>query len=355
MKTLAALREPVMKLLEKRVRKKYLAEESSTNNGEPLTEEEKKEVNNLWGITDYKSHEMFKLFSGFDARFVPNIVYSPRFLRVLNPVEYARVFADKSLYDTLHPTIPQPQCYVKNIGGGYRIEDKVVSVDKAIEYINSLDYFIIKPTIDTGCGLGVRFVDTKKVDVRSIISVYKKDFMAQEVLQQSQQTAVFHAKSLNTFRITTLNINGKASLCNILFRCGRGESVVDNGGAGGFMCGVSPMGQFEEIAYDKYFKKYSCTEEGVKFGEHRISSMPSIVETVLKWHAERLPMLGIAGWDIALDVEDKPRMLEVNLRCPRILFEQMCSRTPLFGDRTQEVIDYVNSRPFRFIDALSVG
>lgn len=235
------------------------------------------------------------------------------------------------------------------------VEGKPVSKQEAIDCLTGRkENFIIKPTHDSTQGQNVKCINPQKDNVANVISKYGDDYIVQEVVKQSEKTAVFHRDSLNTFRISTLNVNGKVSLCNILFRCGRNGNSVDNGGAGGLMCGVMPDGHFKKTAYDKYYKTYTETDDGVRFEECYILEIPVMVELVKKWHGERLPHVGFAGWDIALDENNIPVMIEVNLRWPGIQFEQLCSETPLFGERTQEVIEYTERHPLSLLDVCSI-
>lgn len=320
---------------------------------EDLTGEEKQIVKTLWGLSDFSYHRMFKTLEGFDARYVSDYSFLPRALRALNPMEMSRAFEEKSLYGIIYSAIPQPKSLVICNRGGYIIDGKYVDLQNAIDYLKEYDGFIIKPTHDSTQGNNVRFIRPSEVDVKSILLSYGDNFITQERLSQSPLTSVFNNTSLNSFRISTLNINGRASLCNILFRCGQDGSVVDNGGAGGLMCGVSPEGRFHSFAYDKFYNRYETTKEGVRFEGHVVPFMEDIVNLTLRWHTEYLPHLGFAGWDIALDENNNPVMIEVNLRWPGIQFEQLCSETPLFGDRTEEVIEFVKSHPLRIMDVMS--
>lgn len=234
------------------------------------------------------------------------------------------------------------------------MESKCVSLNDVLGVLKGVDRFIIKPSHDSEQGRNVKLINTNTDDVGQVLREFKQDFIIQEVVSQSSRTALFHKESLNTFRISTLNLNGKTSLCNILFRCGQGKSVVDNGFAGGLMAGVSPDGRFLEPAYDKFFNRYNETADGIMFQGNCIAEMPQIVEQLLKWHADYLPHIGFVGWDIALDKDENPVMIEVNLRGPGIQFEQLCSKTPLFGDRTDEVMDYVKTRSLKLIEFVSI-
>ena len=73
----------------------------------------------------------------------------------------------------------------------------------------------------------------------------------------------------------------------------------------------------------------------------KIEEVKDLVDLAINAHRFYLPTCGFAGWDLALDSNNKPIFIEVNLGFPGIQFEQLCPATPIFEGRTQEVIDYV--------------
>lgn len=350
-------RSSFMNVLINRFEKRLIAFESCNmdkNGFELLTKEEQLSVVDTWGLKDFTYHRMFKTYAKFDVRYVSDSSFFPTILRSLNPYESANSFERKSLYKILYHEIPQPNSIVSCLNGTYIVDNHFVSREDAIELLKSKEEFIIKPTEYSTQGKNVRLIKTEQDKIEEALELYGKNFITQEVLSQSSRTAVFHNSSLNSFRVTTLNINGRVTLCNILFRCGQGDSVVDNGGAGGLMVGVMPDGSFMDFAYDNHYHKHTQTKDGVEFKGKCIKEMPEIVNQVVSWHTAYLPHMGIVGWDIALDEQEKPIMIEVNLRLPGIQFEQLCSETPLFGDRTQEVIDYTNSHNLRITDLIYI-
>lgn len=342
------LKKCFFKWLEKRQRNVYVGDESKNMKNlqlTTLTNEEKKEVYNLWSPIVSKKyilyHQMFKTLRGFDARFVSDEYYYPVLLRALNPAVSAASYEHKAYYKLYYKEIPQPVIYVNRIRGNwYDGNYSVITKKDALVILKTCGQFIIKPTHDSCQGKNVKKVSSDDKDLEQVISGYGNDFIAQEVLQQSQVTARFNPASLNSFRLTTLNINGNVSLCTILFRCGQGDTPVDNGGAGGLMVGVSEQGAMTDFAFDKNYQRFTETKTGIKFGGVIIPNMANIVEMVKSWHSKYMIHSGIVGWDIALDANNNPVMIEVNLMYPGIQFEQLCIGRPLFGDRTQEVIDF---------------
>lgn len=79
--------------------------------------------------------------------------------------------------------------------------------------------------------------------------------------------------------------------------------------------------------------------------------IPDIVSKVLKAHKDNFPLCRFIGWDICIGEKGEPIVIEINSSQPGIFGEQICNG-PMFGERTQEVIDYIKNKPFVYNRAL---
>lgn len=315
-----------------------------------LTKEEYLAVAKRWeGVSKLKIlpkyYQMFKTLEHYDPDFVSDDLFMPFILRKLNEKSEAEAFVHKGLYDILFKNeIKRPKTLVNNINGTFYLPDmKPISHDEAVSILKNEQCFIIKPTIGSCMGKGVKKVEAKTVSIDSILTQYKKNFITQQVVRQSALTAEFNPCSLNTFRISTLNINGRVSVCSIIFKCGQSDSIIDNGGAGGLMVGIDDAGYFREYGYNNKYEKFYETKNGVKFEGKYVGSLSIVLDKIKEVHQKCIPSMGFAGWDVALDEHNEPVMIEVNLVWPGIQFEQLCPGSPIFGDRTAEVIDYLRN------------
>lgn len=289
----------------------------------------------------------YKTLEGFNAQYLPLDIFIPIVIRTLNPSLYYPAFQHKGLYSSLYNTLPQPKTFLK-VFDGIWYDEHMQNVDKDdLSIFRSADCVIIKPMGDFG-GHGVKIVDAQDCQsLKDALNQSGRNFVCQEVVEQSEKTKCFCSTSLNTFRVTTLFINGRCTFTNILFRHGREGSVVDNGAAGGIMIGVDKDGRFRPYGYDKYVFRYDESPLGIKYADIEITEVKQITELVVRAHQELIPMCGVAGWDIGLDKNNEPVFIEVNLGDLGIRFEQLCSAAPIFGERTQEVIDYVRKNKSR--------
>lgn len=201
-----------------------------------LTKSEKEAIKLVWGSLGLSIkplyYRLFKTVEKFDARYLSDDLYFPWVIRSLNPRKDSDVLENKGLYDLYFSQLPQPRFYIKNVNGQY-FNDKldILSIGEAIEVLRKLREFLIKPTVGSCCGRNVRKVSgldllaahEARKKIESLLFEYKTDFIIQEVIQQSAETAIFNPSSLNTIRISSLNMNGKTSVVSAIFRCGRGR------------------------------------------------------------------------------------------------------------------------------------
>lgn len=318
-----------------------------------LTSLEKQEIASVWGSLGLRIKplyfQLFKTIERFDAKYLSDDLFFPWVIRALNPRKDSDTLENKGLYDIFFPCLKQPQYYIKRINGQFfdsRREN--ISFDVAIQILLLQDSFLIKPITGSCCGRNVKKVsgfqleniERRKQILERMFLDYGENFIIQEVVIQISETEKFNPSSLNTIRISSLCINGKTSIVSSIFRCGQGKVDVDNGGAGGLMVGIASDGSLRDYAYDSDYNRYAATKTGVIFHGQKISAYGKLKKLVEEYHSKLLPTCGFAGWDFAINQNNEPIFIEVNLGFPGIQMEQMCTG-PIFGDRTFEVVEYV--------------
>lgn len=311
-----------------------------------LTNKERQSLKKQWGGLGIKIYDrfyrMYKTVDTFNPLYLSDDLYYPYIIRRLNPIEYSVAFCHKGFYDIIFPKAKKPETFVTRVRGVYYDEKRrIISENTAKQLICGKTPFIIKPTIDTSIGKNVhKITDCKDVDILALFDNIGRDFIVQEALEQSIQTAVLNPNSLNTIRISTLYINNKFSVCNMCIKMGRNNAIVDNLGAGGLIVGIRDDGTLCDYAYDSTYQKHYQNGEFVFKGK-RLENINKVKDFVRELHINYIPHLSFVGWDIALDKNNEPTLIEVNLKWPGIQFEQLCNATPIFGDRTNEVITYL--------------
>lgn len=365
LRKLGIIQKISMLRLQKRIESERTREEYyvtcnySVDKTEPLTKLEKQQINNLWGqllpITSYKEFEMFKKMYGFDARFLTHHIYLPIVARLLNDYHYTTIFDDKGLLGYISSSsITTPYCYIRHIGNDYYSNEMhQLSYKEAIQICAEQDELFIKPSHDTSGGKGAKLLKMKGCSFAQKYAIIKeelsgrdKDYVVQECIHQHPVMAQFNPSSINTLRITTLMLNGRFSLGSIVLRCGKSGSSVDNWGAGGIMIAVSSNGRINRVGHDICLNEYTHNGDCV-FADCTIRQIPEILSLVEKAHRESFPLCKFIGWDIALNENGVPIIIELNSSQPGVIGEQLVAG-PIFGNRTQEVIDYCKSKIFSY-------
>lgn len=316
-----------------------------------LTEAEKKSIDNIWrhigaGNIDLDYWKFYKSLWGgvVSPTIVPDNIYWSRIIRALNPASLTRTYINKSLYPIIFKGIRQPEILVNVINGiPYDRKMDKITPDAAVNILSRFDDdIIIKPTVATSGGRGVSKINFHDGadEIKRTLSAYGCNYICQGIVRQSASTAVFNPTSLNTFRVNTVNINGKTTCECMMMRHGLNGSVVDNFAVGGVVCGMTADGRFNGNNYNTALKKLTHLPDGTPYSGISVPRISDVMDYAIDSHQRFMPHIGHAAWDFALDENGKPVMIEVNLMLPGILMEQLTSRGPIFGNRTEEVIDY---------------
>lgn len=281
-----------------------------------------------------------------DPRLVPTCVWYNVVLPGICGYMEGRIYSDKGMCAELFHDCKRPCEPVRRVNGSYiSAERRLLTPQQACGILQECNGpLIVKASINSLQGRSVRLI--KGMDPETFQELerqYGPDFVYQQPVRQSAQTARFHESSVNTFRITTLLLNGRFSILASNMRFGSGGSLVDNVGAGtGYIVGVFADGHVSPIAMGK--------EHVVRqFGNDSPLAAVSI-PGIAKVHAfaedlhRHLPACSVVGWDIALDEHDEPVLIEVNAGNCGVLHEQL-TYAPLFGERFDEIMDFaVNYR-----------
>lgn len=323
------------------------------NRAENLTAGEVSAVKKVWhGICSdlrvgYSAFSAWKLNYGFDASYVPFGYFFPWIVRVLNPVDAARVLANKGLSNAFFSNIKQPKLLVRKVNGCiYDWQGKSLTTKNAASCIKEeCTDVVVKQSSGSCSGYGVKkILATDSInDITDVLESYKGDFIAQCALKQSPITAKFNGSSVNTFRVSSLLLNGKFSVCTSMLRFGSPGSAVDNVGSGGGCVGIDEDGSLMPFGFNKTGDRIK-EWNGITFEGYKILEYEKIIATAKAAHYN-IPLCAFVGWDLALDENGDVNMIEANLEWPGLFFEQLANGRPVFGDRFEEVLDYVRKHP----------
>ena len=150
---------------------------------------------------------------------------------ILNKEDIEALMTDKyTCYETYK------QFYKRELIGCYNISD----LDEFVKFCNKHSSFIYKP-LGSHSGRGIEIVNTNVQFTPAEFFNQKIEagpFVVEELIQQGAEMAQLHPSSINTLRVVTFCNGDQVDILLALLRIGVGDSVVDNGGAGGVMANV---------------------------------------------------------------------------------------------------------------------
>jgi hypothetical protein len=291
-------------------------------------------------------HRYYTSLNGeFHADYIPDDIFSSIISPRFNQMRQWPALLDKNLSYILFKDFNQPKRVVQNINGFYYTNNKVVDEQTAIEACNDIQKpLIIKPTIDSGSGKLVttftvkdKLTSYKNLTIPQVFKVYKKDFIVQEFVEQSQALKVLNPSSLNTLRLLTYLRPDGMYVLSTLLRIGQPGSQTDNFSIGGIIIGVDDKGYLQNNGYTKKGDILYKTATNVAFEGFQIPNYVSVVNMVKAMHPI-VPYFKFVSWDIGLDNTDSPIFIEFNTYNQNIDMHQIANG-PLFGKFTDEILE----------------
>ena len=318
-----------------------------------LTKEQEQEIQDYWQRlvgcqvpTDW--HRYFYARTGiYSVKYIPTSLYRLELTGRLNKLPWCVPFSDKNLNDIILPNMQQPHIYLKNRNGYFYVENKAVSLDDAVSKCSNIGEVIIKPTLSSH-GNGVKklhvqngIVDEKGTNLKDLLVKYNKDFLIQDLVKQHPDMKALNPDSINTIRIVTYRKGMDVYMLYAAIRIGRKGQQIDNESAGGISTKINMDGSLCRYAYGAPGQdKIEMTDSGVKLEGYQIPSFDKAIETVKEQHLN-LPFQDLVGWDICIDEEGKPVLLEWNTT-PEL---SQSAVGPAFGDYTEMVVKDAMGRP----------
>lgn len=318
-----------------------------------LTKEQEREIQDFYvPLVGYKIptdwHRYFYARTGlFSVRYIPTSLYRLELTGRLNQLPWCVPFSDKNLNDIVLPTMKQPHTYLKNRNGYFYVENKAVSLDDAVSKCGDVGDVIIKPTLSSH-GSGVKklhiqngIVDDNGTNLKDLLVKYGKDFLIQDLVKQHQAMSALNPDSINTIRIVTYRKGMEVIVLYAAIRIGRKGQTIDNESAGGISTKINLDGTLCKWAYGAPGQdKIELTDSGIKLEGYQVPSFEKAIDMVKEQHLN-LPFQDLVGWDICIDEEGKPVMLEWNTT-PEL---SQSAVGPAFGDYTEMVVRDAMSRP----------
>lgn len=315
-----------------------------------LTKEQKRQIKDFWKpykkISTKWAQYYFAQNGIFDPAYIPNDLYYTKIDQYFNSRKLGYGFNDKNYYSRIFAGIKQPEVVVRKINSLiFDAEYNQISMEEAKNKILAFEETICKPSQESGSGRGIFFFDSKNTET---IDEFLKnneydDYVVQRLIVQHKELDKVHKGSINCIRICSLLLDDGVHILSSVLRMGFGDSKVDNATAtankqyDGMSCGIDENGCLKKFAHG-YNTGESCSQhpDGLVFEGFKIPSYDKTIELVKSAH----PLIGhfrLVSWDIAIDEEGEPVLIEANMRKGGINFHQF-NNGPLFGDLTEQVL-----------------
>ena len=288
-------------------------------------------------------HQYFYSRNGlYSVKYIPTSVYVSDVIYRLNDYTRSIAYVDKGFYDNLFPDINRPKTIIKNINGFYYDDKKPISKEEALYRCQNLKEAVIKPTVLGTWGKGVRLFHTDNgiipemnISVNDLFVRYKRSFIVQSKLEQHPDLALLNPTSVNTIRVLSYRKDNEVIILYAVIRIGRKGKVVDNETSGGIKADIDLLtGRIKGPAFGSPTEgTMPCTDSGVVLDNYLIPSFNRVLLFVKDLHF-RLPYFKMIGWDISVDTEGNPVMIEWN----RSAELSQVAHGPAFGDYTEEIL-----------------
>lgn len=318
----------------------------------PINDEQRDRIASLWSKYKFNLKLDYRWFDFFNTihenntnieYFIPHdIFYSIIDTHFSDPIK-AKYFDDKNLYDLIFHDIPQPKTVVRKEGNIILDENyNIIDIEQAIDKCAQANRVIIKPSVDSEGGSGIKFWDSSNNDISSLTETLKSSnrYIITEIAKQSSVLNQIHRDSLNTIRIISLLHEGEVIILSSVLRMGVNGNKVDNAASGGIFCGINEDGRLKDLAYNSLGECFKDHPQGGKLSNFVIPNMDKC-KNMVKTCAPRLQNISkLCSWDICLDENDNPALIEVNMSYGDVQLHQI-TNGPIFGELTPCILSNI--------------
>lgn len=345
------------------LRKAYDLKELNTKDklskGKPVNKDAIKKVwkgiyvNSIW--SRYYNGIERETKGEFDARYIPLDMEACFIDDWFNDTNAALAIDDKNMYDMYFHDVNMPKTVGRIINHSYFDKNYLaISVDTLIERCLLAKHVIMKPSVGSMAGHGIVFWNEEEgLDVLKKFLLEHDNYLIQELIHQHEEINKIYSQSVNSIRIVTCHFKGKTEVLSAVIRIGQGGNKLDNASQGGLFCGINEDGTLKKFGYSKYGETCTVHPQGAVFAQCRIPNFDKCKELVINLSNRFLRISKLISWDLAVDEKGEPTIIEVNLCYGGTDIHQIANG-PLFGDKTEEVLDNVfrKQRKYRVINKL---
>ena len=252
----------------------------------------------------------------FHEGWVPCDFYRFHLIKKFNPVHSSFLSFTKSFDSRLFGDFSIPYIIFKTNDTFFDMDLNRLDEMAALEKIRAAGGEVVIKKDSGRWGRDIIFVDSSKVE-REMLSP-KYDIIIQKAFEQHPEIAAVYPRSINTIRITTfLDFDSTVKVKNVVMRIGAGGSRTDNFKTGGHLLFFDEEGRGGTQAYSGITlePENEHPDTGYAYRDLRITALDLAKEKCIQSHY-KYPYLRLIGWDVFIDRENKPRLIEWNGKYP---------------------------------------
>lgn len=279
----------------------------------------------------------------FSVKYIPEDIFHVDILPALNCNRQAVAWGNKAMFDYFFPEETFPKTIVRNMNGIFYDEKyEMITREKAGCIVKDLECFVIKPIVDTGSGIGVKYIDNiSRLD--ELFDNYRCDYLIQLPIEQHGFYKSLNSSSVNSLKIMSLLWNGEVRILSTVIRVGAKGSFTDNVSSGdAYMININQYGHMHAKKFNFTGNVIDDSDFIEDFNNKSVPGYLSAVEVIKRMHM-KLPYFRLISWDFAIDINENPILIEYNLRSPDAKMHQIFN-DPLFGDLTDEILKHVHEK-----------
>lgn len=271
---------------------------------------------------------------------LPMDVYTYRLIPYLNPRRLAYVSTYKSMDHRIFDAFASEPVAVVVNGSFYNSDGERLTPQQFSDVMEEYDGEVVVKMDAAPSGEGIEFRPSLKINPGDFNP--SESYLVQPLFSQHRALNELYPYCVHTLRISTyLDRLGGVTVKHKLLRVGHGEGRIVNSGDQDIDLYLDESGKVIGDAIDGIGRKIGETHpnSGYRFPDLEVPFMQQAIEVCKKYHY-RFPYTRFIAWDLYIDVEGTPRMIEWNAVNPGIWVHE-ARLGPLWNG---EEIDEVNGK-----------
>ncbi len=263
---------------------------------------------------------------------LPMDVYSFRLVPYLNPRRLAYVSTYKSIDHRIFGTFASEPVAVVVNGSFYNSESERITPQQFSGAMKEYAGEVVIKQDAAPSGKGIEFRHSSEIDPGDFER--SKSYLVQPLFRQHRALDELYPNCVHTLRISTyMDRSGKVSVKHNLLRVGHGEGRIVNLGDRDIDLYLDKTGKVIGDAVDGIGRKRNGThpDSGYRFRELQVPSMQQAIDACKQSH-DKFPYTRFIAWDLYIDVEGTPLMIEWNTVNPGIWVHE-ARIGPLWSER----------------------